>query len=327
MVKVSIILPNYNHSEYLPQRIESILNQTYQDFEVIILDDSSTDNSLEVLNHYRDHPKVTHFIVNEKNSGSVFRQWNKGVSLAQGEFIWIAESDDIASPFFLERLTNQLLEDQNLGIAFCQSNKINSLSEVYGDWLDHTKEKENNLFMNSFKMNGNAFITRFLIEKNSIPNASAVVFRKDIYLRTGGPLENLKTVGDWNIWVKILSFSNVYFHHEKLNSFRMHDSSCVAISIKNDSKCNIILMFIEMYKDLSKFSDKKNPTMSKYFKYKKDINTLRFIYTCIASKNYEKLFNNPYGSRIYFIFFTPYLYIALLKFYFPSVFRIIGTTK
>jgi len=313
MPVVSIIVPNYNHGTYLKERMESIFKQTYQNFEVIILDDCSKDNSLEVLNQYKDHPKVTHFIANIQNSGSVFRQWSKGISFAQGEFIWIAESDDIASPTFLESLINKLIAEDSLGIAFCQSYKINNLGKVFGDWVDHTKEKENNLFLNSFKMNGNTFIKRFLIEKNSIPNASGVVFRKEIYLKTGGPLENLKTIGDWNVWVKILSFSNIYFCHEKLNYFRMHDSSCVAISRKNDIKANIKLMFLYMFDDLFKFSSKENPAISKHFKYKKNIAASIFIFTCISHNNYKILLHNSYAFRLYFLVFNPYVYIDLIK--------------
>ena len=84
---VSIIVPNYNHAKYLPARMDSILNQSFQDFEVIILDDCSTDNSRTVIESYRDCEKVTNIVYNEVNSGSPFIQWNKGVNLARGSLI------------------------------------------------------------------------------------------------------------------------------------------------------------------------------------------------------------------------------------------------
>ncbi|WP_298894549.1 glycosyltransferase family 2 protein [uncultured Psychroserpens sp.] len=101
-MKVSVILPNYNHADYLEERLDSIVNQTYQNFELIILDDASTDNSLEVLNRYASHEKVSHFIINENNSGSPFLQWKKGLNLATGDYIWIAESDDSCELDFIE---------------------------------------------------------------------------------------------------------------------------------------------------------------------------------------------------------------------------------
>lgn len=74
---VSIIVPNYNHLEFLPQRLETIFNQSFQDFEVILLDDCFTDASWEYLKRFENHPKVSHLIRNEFNSGSPFRQWKK----------------------------------------------------------------------------------------------------------------------------------------------------------------------------------------------------------------------------------------------------------
>lgn len=67
---VSVIVPNYNHAPFLRERIDSILAQSYTDFELILLDDCSTDNSRDILNSYRDNPHVSHIIFNEKNSGS-----------------------------------------------------------------------------------------------------------------------------------------------------------------------------------------------------------------------------------------------------------------
>ena len=91
---VSIIIPNYNHAKFLDERIQSVLNQTYQNFELIILDDKSSDNSVEVINQYKDDPRVSSIIINKDNSGSTFKQWYKGIEIAKGEIIWIAESDD-----------------------------------------------------------------------------------------------------------------------------------------------------------------------------------------------------------------------------------------
>ena len=91
---VSVILPNYNHAEFLPERLDSIYNQTYQNLEVIILDDCSTDESVSILNNYKNHPKTAHFVINKENTGSPFIQWEKGFKLVKGDVIWIAESDD-----------------------------------------------------------------------------------------------------------------------------------------------------------------------------------------------------------------------------------------
>ena len=74
---ISVIVPNYNHASFLKQRIDSILNQTFQDFELIILDDCSTDNSREIIETYRNHLKVSHIIYNTENSGSLLNNGKK----------------------------------------------------------------------------------------------------------------------------------------------------------------------------------------------------------------------------------------------------------
>src|SRR5690606_12329869 len=119
--KISVIIPNYNHSTYLTQRIDSVLAQTYQDFEVIILDDCSTDSSKQIIDTYRDHPKVTQVVYNEVNSGSTFKQWDKGISLARGQYIWFAESDDWCENDMLEDLVKGIETDQDCSISYCQS--------------------------------------------------------------------------------------------------------------------------------------------------------------------------------------------------------------
>ena len=115
-----MIIPNCNHARYLRKRIESIFAQTYQNFELILLDDCSNDNSRDILRAYTGDGRVrTEF--NTENSGTPFKQWNKGVGLAQGKYVWIAESDDYANPTFLERLTGVLESDETIPLAYCQS--------------------------------------------------------------------------------------------------------------------------------------------------------------------------------------------------------------
>ena len=92
-----------NHARFLPKRVDSILGQTFQDFELILLDDCSTDDSRSILSKYADDPRVR-IELNEVNSGSPFKQWNEGVRLAHGGYVWIAESDDYADEKLLERL-------------------------------------------------------------------------------------------------------------------------------------------------------------------------------------------------------------------------------
>ena len=129
--KVSVIVPNYNHAPYLQQRLDSIVNQTFRDFEVIVLDDASTDNSREVIETYAGDPSFR-FLFNETRKGSAFKQWQKGLERARGEYIWFAESDDCASPHFLGKLLPILENDKSLGLVYCQSYLVDPSSRVLG---------------------------------------------------------------------------------------------------------------------------------------------------------------------------------------------------
>lgn len=94
--KISVIVPNYNHAKFLPRRIKSILGQSFNDMEIIILDDCSTDSSREIISQFAQQDTRITTYYNKSNSGSPFKQWQKGIKLARGEYIWIAESDDFA---------------------------------------------------------------------------------------------------------------------------------------------------------------------------------------------------------------------------------------
>ena len=104
--------------------MRTILTQTRQDFELILLDDASQDGSADFLETFTDRPGVR-FIRNSQNTGSPFAQWNRGLQEAKGDLIWIAESDDIACPQFLEVLAGVLDQNESVGLAFCRSKRIN----------------------------------------------------------------------------------------------------------------------------------------------------------------------------------------------------------
>ena len=130
---MSVIVPNYNHARYLPERLDSIFSQTFKDFEVIILDDASTDNSIEVIERYKDRADVR-IVRNEQNTGSPFPQWLKGFDLARADILWIAESDDMSDPKFLETLL-PAFEKPDVKLAYADSYVIDENSKVTGDYV------------------------------------------------------------------------------------------------------------------------------------------------------------------------------------------------
>ena len=228
MPAVSVIIPNYNHAAFLPQRIESVLAQSHADLECIILDDASTDNSRQIIEAYAAKDRRINFYPSEKNSGSPFVQWNRGVGMAKHELIWIAESDDSASPEFLERLLQLHVKNPAIAIAYCQSNRMNGAGIVTGSWKDYTDEQDAKLFADDFVLHGMDYIHSFLIFKNTIPNASAVLFKKTAFHSVGGADESLPTNSDWLCWLKMLTKNDIAFTAAPLNNFRYHENSVIA---------------------------------------------------------------------------------------------------
>src|SRR5712671_4310882 len=140
MPAVSVIVPNYNHARFLHRRIDSILGQTLLDFELILLDDCSTDNSRDILTAYAGDSRVR-IEFNAKNSGSTFKQWNKGVRLAKGKYVWIAESDDYADEKLLERLVAVLEGDSAIAFAYCRSCAVTEDGQVMKGFVDSYLEE------------------------------------------------------------------------------------------------------------------------------------------------------------------------------------------
>lgn len=215
---VSVIIPNYNHSRYLRQRIESVLNQTYRDFELIILDDYSTDNSVAVIEEYSSSDKVSHIVLNNKNSGSTFHQWKKGFSLAQGKYIWIAESDDYADPVLLEKLVSLLDSDDKSMVAFCGSYSVDEDGNILDE--DWDRNKEERYAVNRFE--GKAFVKGRMLFNNSIYNAGMAVFRKLVLDNIDKRYSDYRYCGDWFFWSEACLQGNVIRYCDKLNYFRQH---------------------------------------------------------------------------------------------------------
>lgn len=218
MPKVAVIVPNFNHAPYLARRIDSILGQTFQNFEVLILDDASTDNSREVIERYRGRERVR-IVYNERNSGSVFAQWEKGIRATTGEYAWIAESDDWAEPAFLERLVPILDSDKSLALAYCQSAIVDPASSVLGPALSWTEDLDPVRWKSAFRADGREELRNYLIQKNTIPNASAVLQRRSLLEKCLPLRSDLRLCGDWHHWARMLALGGLAFTPEVLNSW------------------------------------------------------------------------------------------------------------
>lgn len=220
---VTVIIPNYNHALYLPQRIESVLNQTVRNIEIIILDDCSPDNSRAIIKQYANQDSRIRVLFNEQNSGSTFKQWNKGFTLARGQYIWIAESDDYAEPSFLAQLLLPLQADEQVVLAYCHSLDVDG--EAIGNRWQKFLTNLDPMWQYSFVTEGLPLVKRFLAFRNFIPNASAVLFRASSWHAVGPADEGYRLMGDVLFWARLLARGKLAFIVQPLNYFRTHHSN------------------------------------------------------------------------------------------------------
>jgi glycosyltransferase involved in cell wall biosynthesis len=264
-MKVSVIIPNFNHAKYLKQRIDSILNQTYRDFEIIILDDCSTDNSRDIIDDYTSRfPSITSYY-NSSNSGSPFIQWDSGVDKAKGEFIWIAESDDFAEPSFLEKTAAIMNDNETLGLVYCDSKVIDERNKT--EYLASTKKKlfSRSKWLYDYSNNGRKEITDHLYLATTINNVSCVLFRKSKYVEAGLAYHSMKFCGDWFIYLRILLISDVAYIAEPLNNFRLHARSTFHSYFSSDTYLKeVIKIYSFVIKHVS-LTPKKILLMAVYF--------------------------------------------------------------
>ncbi len=252
---VSVILVNYNYARYLPERIESIFNQEFEDYELIVLDDASNDNSLTLLNELSKNPKVSHFVLNDKNSGSPFAQWKKGVELARGKYIWIAEADDSSTPTFLRTAVEVMEKDPDIALCYTGSIVVDGNGErINRDYTDWKPSRIKSRIGETWIHDGKDFIVHNMYWGCYVYNASATLFRKScVSMDMFDESALMKNSGDWLFWTKLMAHGKVAEIYMKLNILRRHNSTATDSGLKSgviyieDAK---VLNYIEKHYDI-----------------------------------------------------------------------------
>lgn len=223
--KVSVVILSYNYADYISERIDSVLLQTYPLYEIIILDDCSRDNSVDVIK--RKIRKAKHknirLIENDKNSGSVFAQWKKAFESASGDYIWIAEADDSCNAKFLETLI-RYFDDEEVVIAHCETlmmdSRNNVIMEDLREWIDFFKSGK---WEESYIAQGVDELCSTMCINNTIANASGVVMKNGDYRSILEIASTFTLAGDWYFYTKILERGKLAYHKESLNYYRYHE--------------------------------------------------------------------------------------------------------
>ncbi len=235
---ISVIVPNYNHADYLPLRLESIFSQTYSNFEVILLDDASSDDSARVLREFHQrYPQKSTLLINEENSGGVFHQWERGLNLARGDIVWIAESDDWCTENFLQTLV-PFFENEAIMLAYARTvfmdgegeQQIWSINEYLHD-ID--PQRWNHPIVET----GPAIVRDAFAVKNIIPNVSSALFRtpRQLEILQDPEWRAMRTCGDWVLYLHLLRGGMLAYSPEACNYYRIHGKNTSVGSYSQDA--------------------------------------------------------------------------------------------
>ena len=260
--KVSVVIPNYNYGKYINRRIDSVVGQTYPIYELIVLDDCSTDNSVEVIEmklaEVRERfPELkVSFVKNEVNSGKAIAQWKKGFELATGDYVWIAEADDSCSRRFLKEVMKGF-DDPEVVLSYVESKLINSWGLMIAPSFRWSRDKEKTgHYKKSFVKDGSREIEEIMAIRCTIPNVSAAVFKNDKkLLKIMEEALKYTQVGDWYIYTKVLEGGKISYNRGSLNNFRIHKGSVTDDSKKAERHFDEIVDMHSYFKkkyDLSK---------------------------------------------------------------------------
>ena len=230
---VSVAVTSYDYARYMPGRLASVFAQTLPVHEVIVLDDRSADGSPEAaLAAAEAQGREIALVVNEANSGSVFAQWRKAAELASGDFLWIAEADDLSEPEFLERVAGAMAADPSVSFGFADSRTVDAAgARQWPTYKPYYAEDEPGALAEDGTFDGKDFLERFMATRNLVLNASAVVWRREALLRAldacAPELEGLRMAGDWRLYIEALAHpgARVAYVSEPLNVHRRHAES------------------------------------------------------------------------------------------------------
>lgn len=240
-IKISVVVPNYNYSNYLYQRVYSILNQNYKIHELIILDDASKDNSLFYIKQIEQ--KISEFVnvkvvVNDINSGNAFSQWQKGMNLASGDYVWVAEADDYAKKNFLNEVVSPLKENNNIVISYADTGFIDSNGYITKNSLvDQIDILKTNHWNASYVNKGISEINCYSYLNCTIPNVSGTIIKKGNYDEIFEEAKKFHQSGDWFTYLNILNLGDISFINKTLNYYRVHGNN---ISQTFDKKAHIL---------------------------------------------------------------------------------------
>lgn len=211
MPRVSVIIPAYNAAGYLPAAINSVIAQTYQDWEIIVVDDGSSDDTRSVMAAYKDRLKDRINCIHQLNAGPSAAR-NSGIRNAQGEFIALLDADDLWLPSRLERSVKELDRDAGVGLVHARVARVNQQGFV----IDEP-------YANHKYLSGR--ISQHIYTRRAHILCCTVTFRKSAIDATNAFDETLPAAEDRDLWFRIAQKNKVAYIDEMLAQYRLTPAS------------------------------------------------------------------------------------------------------
>jgi glycosyltransferase involved in cell wall biosynthesis len=210
--KISVIIPTYNRAHLLPRAIKSVLAQSFKDFELIIVDDASTDNSHEIVKNFKEKDKRIKYLKHNKNSGGPPKPKNTGIKISKGKYIAFLDSDD---EWFSNKLEKQITlykknKNNNVGLVGCGVISIN----------ERTKEKRKIEPPTQIEVKSPK-----ILENTIAHSCSSVIIKKTIFENIGLFDENIKVLDDRDLYIRILEKYKFLFTQEPLFHYYIHNDN------------------------------------------------------------------------------------------------------
>jgi len=208
-VDVSVIIPTYNYGEFIQDAIDSVLNQTYGNFEILIIDDGSTDNTKEIIGKY-DDGRIRYFY--KENEGPSAAR-NYGIKESKGDYICFLDADDIFHP---EKLSIQINQFNN--------NPEKNIGLIYSDYICIDKYKRNIKYFKAKRFASQEQVINYLKKYNFI-NTSTVMIKREILDKVGYFDEGIRYLEDLDLWLRIGRLYNFSYVNKPLVKTRSHNKS------------------------------------------------------------------------------------------------------
>ena len=197
---LTVYITNYNYGNYIKQAVESVLNQSFQDYELLIIDDGSTDNSKDIIESYADHPKIK--VIYQQNKGLNITN-NIALRLANGKYIMRLDADDYLVDNALEKMTNILEADDDLGLVFPDYFLVDHENNITAEIKRHDFGEDVKLM-------------------DQPAHGACTVIRTDFLKAVGGYDETYSCQDGYELWIKFISHFKVSNIKEPLFYYRQH---------------------------------------------------------------------------------------------------------